>query len=79
MDFTFFDVSEDDALQYARESNIVLMSQTDHLTPADKKLYALRDVTATIDSVPLISASMIMERNFTIINGFPSFPRRSCE
>lgn len=51
----------------AKEIGLVLAAQTNDLAPADKVIYALRDVTATIDSYPLI-ASSIMSKKLAIKN-----------
>lgn len=56
------DIDENHAIEYAKKTNIVLMSQNNELTPADKKLYELRDVTGTVESLPLIASSIMSKK-----------------
>lgn len=48
--------------QIVGDVGAVLIGQTDHIAPADKKMYALRDVTATVASVPLIAGSIMSKK-----------------
>ena len=58
------DLSYNEFISVCKKSGISIIGQTDNLAPADKIFYALRDVTATVDSIPLI-ASSIMGKKLT--------------
>ena len=56
------EISNDEFIKLVNQNKIAVIGQTGNLTPADKKLYALRDVTATVNSIPLIASSIMSKK-----------------
>lgn len=56
------DITLDRYKEIIKKHNLVLAGQTEEIAPADKRLYALRDVTATVESIPLIAGSIMSKK-----------------
>ncbi|SHF58375.1 pyrimidine-nucleoside phosphorylase [Ornithinibacillus halophilus] len=56
------EISNDEFIKLVNQNKVAVIGQSGNLTPADKQLYSLRDVTATVNSIPLIASSIMSKK-----------------
>lgn len=56
------EISEEEFIRLVNINKVAVVGQSGNLTPADKKIYSLRDVTATVNSIPLIASSIMSKK-----------------